>query len=94
MSTLKSFLYDAGLCRAPLPCADVRCPMAMRDREWPTYTQWFCCSGCDRLWTYQGSDVVVLHREYALGPAFASPGVPERICTVCENETPVSILEI
>ena len=34
--------------------------MAVRDREWPGYTIWYCCQDCGRLWTYQGLDVVAL----------------------------------
>ena len=68
--------------------------MASRDRDWPVYTQWFCCPDCARLWTYQGTDVVALDRQYSLGPALPSPGVPPRICTVCEGGQPVPSLEI
>ncbi len=68
--------------------------MAIRDREWPVLTQWFCCTGCRRIWTYQGNDLVVLDRKYALGPASPSPGVPERTCSVCAGEHPLSLIEL
>ncbi len=68
--------------------------MAVRDHEWPAYTQWFCCRICQRLWTYQGSEVVMLDKQSALGPAIPSPGVPERTCAFCEGETPLPLIEI
>ncbi len=68
--------------------------MALRDREWPVFTQWFCCTGCGRLWTYQGSDLVVLDRKYALGRAIPSLEVPERICSVCAGEQPLPVIEL
>ena len=43
--------------------------MAVRDREWPGYTIWYCCQDCGRLWTYQGLDVVALDLSCSLGPA-------------------------
>ena len=49
--------------------------MAVRDREWPGYTLWYCCQDCGRLWTYQGSDVVALDPGCSLGPAMAGDGV-------------------
>ena len=70
------------------------CAMAVRDREWPAHTQWYCCAVCKRLWTYQGSDVIVLGEQYALGPAMPNPEVPERVCSVCDGAQPAPILEI
>ncbi len=59
--------------------------MAVRDREWPGYTAWFCCSTCGRLWTFQGNDVVALDPKFVLGPAKPSEGVTCRTCAVCEG---------
>ncbi|TAJ32321.1 MAG: hypothetical protein EPO64_01295 [Nitrospirae bacterium] len=68
--------------------------MTMRDREWPAYTQWYCCPRCHRLWTYQGTEIVALDTKYALGPAYPSEGVPGKVCTVCEGERAVPVAEI
>ncbi|MGE3151735.1 MAG: hypothetical protein AB7G48_10030 [Nitrospiraceae bacterium] len=59
--------------------------MATRDDEWPAYVQWYCCSSCRRLWTYQGSEMVVLESQFALAPALPTPGVPARSCLACEG---------
>ncbi len=68
--------------------------MGLRDKHWPAHTQWFCCTVCQRLWTYQGSDVVVLDGKFALAPALPSPEVPERVCSVCDGIQPVPAVEI
>lgn len=68
--------------------------MATRDREWPAYTQWYCCPSCHRLWAFQGAEVVALDSKFALGPAVASEGVPARTCTVCQGERTVPVAEI
>ncbi len=68
--------------------------MAMRDREWPAYTQWYCCPTCHRLWTFQGTEVVALDTKFALAPARPSNGVPARICTVCEGDHTAPVAEI
>ena len=59
--------------------------MAVRDREWPGYTIWYCCQDCGRLWTYQGTDVVALELSSSLGPAGVGEGVPARMCAICEG---------
>ncbi|MEW6545070.1 MAG: hypothetical protein AB1411_15860 [Nitrospirota bacterium] len=68
--------------------------MATRDREWPAYTQWYCCPVCRRLWTSQGTDVVALDQCHALGPAYPTDGVPAKLCTVCEGERTMPVAEI
>ncbi len=68
--------------------------MALRDRDWPAYTQWFCCLACNRLWTYQGNEVIALAENYTLGPAMPSEGVPERTCFLCDGVGSTSLLEI
>ena len=68
--------------------------MALRDRDWPAYSQWFCCLSCHRLWTSQGGDVVVLREANALGPALPSPGVPERTCLPCAGLPASPLVEI
>ncbi|RMH37329.1 MAG: hypothetical protein D6690_02885 [Nitrospirae bacterium] len=68
--------------------------MAVRDREWPGYTIWYCCPACGRLWTFQGTDVVALDPQYALGPARASEGVRARTCAVCEGTADAPAAEI
>ena len=59
--------------------------MAMRDRDWPGYNEWYCCPTCHRLWTFQGKEVVALDPKYALGPAKPSRDVTSQVCTVCEG---------
>lgn len=68
--------------------------MATRDREWPGYTQWYCCPECHRLWTNQGTEVVALDQKFALGPAHPSEGVQARICTACQGDQPIPVAEI
>jgi hypothetical protein len=68
--------------------------MATRDRDWPGFTQWFCCSTCGRLWTYQGKDIVALDPKLALAAARPSDGVPERTCSVCEGGEQSLVAEI
>ena len=68
--------------------------MAIRDREWPGYTIWYCCKECGRLWTFQGNDVVALDPSFALGPAFASEEVPGRTCAICEGTRNAPAAEI
>ena len=68
--------------------------MAIRDREWPGYTTWFCCGKCGRLWTFQGNDVVALDPSYALGPAQVSDGVLGRTCAICEGTMNAPAAEI
>jgi hypothetical protein len=59
--------------------------VAVRDRDWPGYTVWFCCPECGRLWTYQGADLVALDPKVALGPARPNDAVPSRACAMCEG---------
>ena len=59
--------------------------MAVKDREWPGYSQWYCCPRCGRLWANQGKEIVALDRSYALGPAIPSEGVPSQVCAICEG---------
>jgi len=70
--------------------------MATSDREWPGYTQWYCCPRCHRLWTYQGKEkeMVALDLKFALGPASASEGTPPRLCIACEGDvsTPTVVI--
>ncbi|MCZ6798967.1 MAG: hypothetical protein O7F12_00610 [Nitrospirae bacterium] len=68
--------------------------VAIRDREWPGYTQWYCCPECGRLWTYQGSDVVALDLKFALGMASPNAEVPSRACAVCEGTQSAPAAEI
>jgi hypothetical protein len=68
--------------------------MAVRDREWPGYTVWYCCQDCGRLWTYQGSNVVALDPGCSLGPAIPGDGVPGRICAICEGRCKAPAAEI
>jgi hypothetical protein len=68
--------------------------MGTRDREWPGYTQWYCCPQCHRLWTFQGTEVVALDPKFALGAANSTDGVPEKTCTVCQGEQPAPVAEI
>ena len=68
--------------------------MAIRDRDWPGYTLWYCCRECGRLWTYQGSDVVALDPNFALGPAQVSEGVSGRTCAICEGTCNAPAAEI
>jgi len=66
----------------------------MRDRDWPGYTQWYCCPSCNRLWAHQGKDVVALDPKFALGPANPSEGVPGHPCMVCQGKQTVPVAEI
>ncbi|HZS12511.1 MAG TPA: hypothetical protein VFA38_09680 [Nitrospirales bacterium] len=68
--------------------------MATRDRDWPGFTQWFCCPTCRRLWTSQGKDIVALDPKLALAPAIPSPGVPARLCSICEGGEQSAVAEI
>lgn len=68
--------------------------MAVRDREWPGYTIWYCCEECGRLWTYQGSDVVALDPSFALGPAWVGEGVLAKTCAICEGRCNAPAAEI
>jgi len=68
--------------------------MAIRDRDWPGYSIWYCCRECGRLWTFQGSDVVALDPSFALGPAQVSDGVPGRTCAICEGTCNAPAAEI
>lgn len=68
--------------------------MAVRDREWPGYTMWFCCPTCGRLWTFQGNDVVALDPKFALGPAKPSEGIMCQTCAVCEGTQSAPAAEI
>ena len=68
--------------------------MARRDRDWPGYSQWFCCLACNRLWTYQGNEVIALAENYTLGPVMPSPDVPERTCFPCDGVASTPVLEI
>ncbi|GKS58445.1 hypothetical protein YTPLAS18_19720 [Nitrospira sp.] len=68
--------------------------MAVRDDEWPGYTQWYCCSLCHRLWAFQGSEMVVLDTRFSLAPARTSPGVPGRPCLVCTGNEAKRITSI
>jgi len=70
--------------------------MATADREWPGYTQWYCCPQCRRLWTYQGKDkeMVALDHKFAIAPAVPSKDVPARLCIACEGDvsTPTVVI--
>lgn len=69
--------------------------MAVRDREWPGYTIWYCCQECGRLWTYQGSeDVVALDLCSSLGQAIVRDGVTGRMCGICEGRCHAATAEI
>ncbi|MCA9463744.1 MAG: hypothetical protein KC590_16580 [Nitrospira sp.] len=68
--------------------------MAVRDREWPGYTIWYCCQECGRLWTYQGADVVALDPGFALGPALVGEAVSARTCAICEGHCNAPAAEI
>ncbi|WP_447980477.1 hypothetical protein [Candidatus Nitrospira bockiana] len=68
--------------------------MATRDRDWPGYTQWYCCPKCHRLWTFQGKEIVVLDAALALAPAQPTAGIPPRLCSVCEGKTASVAAEI
>lgn len=68
--------------------------MGTRDREWPGYTEWYCCPECGRLWTFQGKDIVALDATLALGPATPSEGVRGRLCAVCEGRRSEPVAEI
>ena len=68
--------------------------MAVRDREWPGYTMWYCCQECGRLWTYQGTDVVALDLSCSLGPAIVGDGVRGRMCAICEGRCKAPAAEI
>lgn len=68
--------------------------MAVRDREWPGFTIWYCCQGCGRLWTYQGSDVVALDLRRSLGPAIVGDGVRGQLCAICEGRCHAPSAEI
>jgi hypothetical protein len=59
--------------------------MAVKDRDWPGYSQWYCCPSCQRLWTYQGKEIVALDPTYALGPPLPTEGVPSQVCAMCEG---------
>ncbi len=59
--------------------------MALSDQEWPGYTQWYSCPGCRRLWTFQGREMVVLDRRFALAPSTSTPGVPGHLCLACKG---------
>jgi hypothetical protein len=68
--------------------------MAVRDREWPGYTLWYCCQQCGRLWTFQGSDVVALDPGCSLGPAMVSEGVAGKTCAICAGRCEAPAAEI
>lgn len=68
--------------------------MALKDTEWPVYTQWYCCPGCRRLWTYQEKDMVALDARLALGPASPSESVPARVCLACTGESASLVAEL
>ncbi len=68
--------------------------MAVRDHEWPGYTQWYCCPLCRRLWTHQDHEMVVLDAQFALGPAHATSGVPARSCLLCLGHDTKSVTSI
>ena len=68
--------------------------MAIRDDQWPGYTQWYCCDHCRRLWTFQGDEMVVLDTQLALAAASATPGVPGRRCPACIGMESVDITSI
>ena len=68
--------------------------MAVRDRDWPGYTRWYCCQECGRLWTFQGDDVVALDPTCVLGPAKVGDGVSSRTCTICDGTAHVPAAEI
>ncbi len=68
--------------------------VATKDRDWPGFTQWYCCPDCHRLWAYQGEEVVALDTEFALGPATPSDGVPSRLCVACQGEQSAPVAEI
>lgn len=57
----------------------------MRLRNWPGYTQWYCCHRCGRLWTFHEHDVVMLESQAGLGAARPSEGVAGRACSLCEG---------
>jgi hypothetical protein len=68
--------------------------MATYDRDWPGYTQWYCCPECRRLWTYQGKELVALDHTFALAPAHSSDGIPSRLCTACDGDQSTSSVVI
>ena len=68
--------------------------MATRDKEWPGFTQWYCCPNCHRLWTFQGKDVVALDPKLALSAAIPTPGVPALPCSLCEGGEQSLLAEI
>ncbi len=68
--------------------------MAVRDRDWPGYTRWFCCQECGRLWTFQGNEVVALDPNGALGPALVGDGISCRTCTICDGTCHAPAAEI
>jgi len=68
--------------------------MATRDHDWPGYTFWYCCPECGRLWTFQGTDVVALDPNYALGPAKPSEGIPKQTCAICDGTQQTPAAEI
>lgn len=67
--------------------------MAMRARDWPGYTQWYCCPQCRRLWTFHDNGAVALEREAGLGPAHPSEGIPARTCSSCKRRTSYVMLK-
>ena len=68
--------------------------MGTRDKDWPGFTQWFCCPTCRRLWTHQGKDIVALDPKLALSSASPTDGVPARACPICEGAEPGLVAEI
>ena len=68
--------------------------MGTRDRDWPGYTLWFVCPGCERLWTYQGVNVVALDQKFALGPASASEAIHSQMCVNCDGSKSAPAAEI
>jgi hypothetical protein len=68
--------------------------MATRDKDWPGFTQWYCCPTCGRLWTYQGKDVVALDPKLALAAGKPSDGVPAQPCSLCEGGEQALLAEI
>jgi len=68
--------------------------MAVRDRDWPGFTMWFCCPNCGRLWTTQGTDVVALDSKFALGPGLPSEEILSRTCGVCQGTCNAPAAEI
>ena len=68
--------------------------MATRDRDWPGIRFGFFVQGCERLWTYQGENVVALDRQLALGPASASEGIHSQTCVNCDGSKDASAAEI